>query len=80
MRFKKPKEEVIKDLMDMNYVYFNNMPDFDRCAPSSIRPQIEAAMRDAITTHMSMIIYKLMDNIYTDEEFERDMFNKFGPN
>ena len=74
MRFKKGKQQVLSDLMttintstyvDLGQLKYKQAYEMEQYAKQQIQYAISSALQAAFA--------KLLDEIYTDEEFERDI-------
>lgn len=73
MRFKKTKQEVLNDIVNNCYGYGNDMPDFSSIPPSQLKGYIENYTRSQVRSFVIEAFESLLDNIYTEEEFEQDI-------
>lgn len=73
MRLKKSKEEVLNELEGV-YPYasfpYGNMADM---SPNELKSAIEQYGKDVVRDGVQQAMRILLNNIYTQEEFERDL-------
>lgn len=73
MRFKKSKQETLRDISARVYTTAPGMPDLDRLSPNQWKGAIENYANNAAKSAVENMLLALFDNLYSEEEFERDI-------
>lgn len=72
MRLKISKKELIDEVMDRMYPS-SCIPDLSQYPPSQWNGLIQQVINNEVRVNISVAIATLLENIYTEEEFESDI-------
>ena len=74
MRLKKSKQEVLNEILSVSYPYatfgHSNVADM---SPNQFKQAVEQYAKDCARSAVQQAMTKLIELIYTQEEFERDL-------
>lgn len=73
MRFKKSKQDLLSEIEKIGTWSNLSAYDITNSPMGSIGSNVEMMVRQMIKNHVNQTMQIIMDNIYTDEEFERDV-------